>query len=125
MFLKRKPSTNDRIVWIRKQRNSLSGATLSVNSTMNGDSGNASQDEHEEDQEHYFDKLQRFKRTENEVTIFPSPSMSIDVLCLFVFQKAQAPFVRPTKKLNLSQKWEQMMANKANNIPGTDDEEKL
>lgn len=36
---------------------------------MNGDSGNASQDEHEEDQEHYFEKLQRFKRTENEVKL--------------------------------------------------------
>ncbi len=36
---------------------------------MNGDSGNASQDEHEEDQERYFDKIERLKRTENEVKI--------------------------------------------------------
>jgi hypothetical protein len=34
---------------------------------LNGDSGNASQDEHDDDQEHYFDKIQRLKRTENEV----------------------------------------------------------
>ena len=51
----------------RKQRNSISGTTLSVNSTVNGDSGNVSQDEHEDDQEHYFDKIERLKRTENEV----------------------------------------------------------
>lgn len=51
----------------RKQRNSITGTTLSVNSTMNGDSGNVSQDEHDDDQEHYFDKIERLKRTENEV----------------------------------------------------------
>lgn len=39
---------------------------------MNGDSGNVSQDEHDDDQERYFDKIQRLKRRENEVKkVFP------------------------------------------------------
>jgi len=50
----------------RKQRHSVVGATSSVN----GDSGNVSQDEHDEDQERYFDKIERLKRKENEVKIF-------------------------------------------------------
>jgi hypothetical protein len=53
--------------YFRKQRHSISGATLSVNPTVNGDSGNVSQDEHDDDQERYFDKIARLKRTENEV----------------------------------------------------------
>ena len=36
---------------------------------MNGDSGNASQDEHDDDQERYLEKIERLKRTENEVRI--------------------------------------------------------
>ncbi|UJR23180.1 hypothetical protein I4U23_026199 [Adineta vaga] len=76
----------------RKQRNSVSVSISSTNTTMNGDSGNVSQEEHDDDQERYFDKIQRLKRTENE--------------------KAQAPLIRPIKKLDMSHKWEQMMANK-------------
>ncbi|CAF4876682.1 unnamed protein product, partial [Rotaria sp. Silwood1] len=75
-----------------KQRNSISASTSSTNTTINGDSGNVSQEEHDEDQERYSDKIERLKRTENE--------------------KAHAPLVRPTKKSDMSQKWEQMMANK-------------
>ncbi|CAF3434385.1 unnamed protein product [Rotaria sp. Silwood1] len=77
---------------LRKQRNSISASTSSTNTTINGDSGNVSQEEHDEDQERYSDKIERLKRTENE--------------------KAHAPLVRPTKKSDMSQKWEQMMANK-------------
>ena len=41
-------------------------------SSFNGDSGNVSQEEHDDDQERYFDKIQRIKRAETEVTIhFP------------------------------------------------------
>ena len=36
-------------------------------SSMNGDSGNVSQEEHDDDHERYFDKIQRIKRTETEV----------------------------------------------------------
>ncbi len=39
----------------------------STNTTINGDSGNVSQEEHDDDQERYFDKIERLKRTENEV----------------------------------------------------------
>ncbi|CAF3473427.1 unnamed protein product [Rotaria sp. Silwood1] len=77
---------------LRKQRNSISASTSSTNTTINGDSGNVSQEEHDEDQERYSDKIERLKRSENE--------------------KAHAPLVRPTKKSDMSQKWEQMMANK-------------
>ncbi|CAF1451694.1 unnamed protein product [Adineta steineri] len=77
---------------LKKQRSSISASTSSTNTTINGDSGNVSQEEHDDDQERYFDKIERLKRTENE--------------------KAQAPLVRPPKKLDMSQKWEQMMANK-------------
>ncbi|CAF1295836.1 unnamed protein product, partial [Adineta ricciae] len=77
---------------LRKQRNSISGSSSSTNTTVNGDSGNVSQEEHDDDQERYFDKIERMKRTENE--------------------KAQAPLIRPVKKLDMSQKWEQMMAHK-------------
>ena len=50
----------------RKQRHPVSGNTSTGNySTINGDSGNVSQDEDEH--ENYFDKIQRLKRTENEV----------------------------------------------------------
>ncbi|CAF1096760.1 unnamed protein product [Adineta ricciae] len=66
---------------LRKQRHSV-----------NGDSGNGSQDEHDDDQERYSDKIERLKRKENE--------------------KAQAPLVRPTKKLDMCQRWEQMLTNK-------------
>lgn len=52
----------------RKQRNSISGSSSSTNTTVNGDSGNVSQEEHDDDQERYFDKIERMKRTENEVT---------------------------------------------------------
>lgn len=38
-------------------------------SSINGDSGNVSQEEHDEDQERYFEKIQRIKRTELEVNI--------------------------------------------------------
>ena len=38
-----------------------------MNNIINGDSGNVSQDEHDEDQERYFDKIERLKRTETEV----------------------------------------------------------
>jgi hypothetical protein len=53
---------------------------------MNGDSGNVSQEEHDEDQERYFDKIERLKRTENEV------NKSIEfffklIMCSFVFRK--------------------------------------
>ena len=89
---------------------------------MNGDSGNASQDEHDDDQEHYFEKIQRLKRTENEVNS-SLISLYIHQFRSFFFQKAQAPLVRPTKKLNLSQKWEQMVANKTNNPTGDDDDD--
>ena len=51
----------------RKQRHSISSATLAVSSAINGDSGNVSQEEHDDDQERYFDKIARLKRTENEV----------------------------------------------------------
>jgi hypothetical protein len=37
---------------------------------VNGDSGNVSQDEHDDDQERYFDKIERLKRTQNEVNYF-------------------------------------------------------
>jgi hypothetical protein len=70
----------------RKQRNSISVSTSSTNTTMNGDSGNVSQEEHDEDQERYFDKIERLKRTENEV------NKSIEfffklIMCSFVFRK--------------------------------------
>jgi len=85
---------------LKKQRNSLIQATLTGNSVVNGDSGNASQEEHDDDQERYLEKIERLKRTENE--------------------KAQVPLMRPTKKSDLSQRWEQMMANKngTNNATG-------
>ena len=51
----------------RQQRYSASGTTLLVNPIGNNDSGNVSQDEHEEDQEHYRDKIERLKRAANEV----------------------------------------------------------
>ena len=38
-------------------------------SSVNGDSGNVSQEEHDDDQERYFDKIERLKRSENEVKI--------------------------------------------------------
>ncbi|UJR25747.1 hypothetical protein I4U23_007097 [Adineta vaga] len=82
---------------LKKQRHSLNGATSSVN----GDSGNASQEEHEDEQERYFDKIERLKRKENE--------------------KAQAPLVRPTKKLDMSQRWEQMLTNKTTQSTTGDD----
>ncbi|CAF4052060.1 unnamed protein product, partial [Rotaria magnacalcarata] len=75
-----------------KQRNSITACISSTNTTINGDSGNVSQEEHDDDQERYFDKIERIKRKENE--------------------KAHAPIIRPTKKLDMSQKWEQMMSNK-------------
>lgn len=50
----------------RKQRYSIS-ASISSNTTINGDSGNASQEEHDDEQERYFDKIERIKRTQNEV----------------------------------------------------------
>lgn len=86
---------------LRRQRHSMIGTgILSVNNNnhannnaTNGDSGHVSPDDQDDDQERYFDKLERFKRTETE--------------------KAQAPLIRPTKKSNLSQKWEQMIANKS------------
>ncbi|CAF0972859.1 unnamed protein product [Adineta steineri] len=85
---------------LKKQRHSAIGVTSSVN----GDSGNASQDEHEEDQERYFDKIERLKRKENE--------------------RAQAPLIRPTKKLDMSQRWEQMLTNKnVQNTTGDDNDE--
>ncbi|CAM4769790.1 unnamed protein product [Rotaria magnacalcarata] len=77
---------------LRKQRHSVSGASSSVNPTVNSGSGNVLQDERGEDKEHYFDKIERLKKNEND--------------------KAQAPLVRPGKKLDMSQRWEQMMANK-------------
>ena len=54
----------------RKQRNSLIHATLTGNSVVNGDSGNVSQEEHDDDQERYLEKIERLKRTENEVNFF-------------------------------------------------------
>ena len=66
-FIFNLPNTNTTIFYFRKQRHSVTGATLSVNPTMNSDSGNVSQDEHDDDQERYFDKIERLKRTENEV----------------------------------------------------------
>ncbi|CAF2073273.1 unnamed protein product [Rotaria magnacalcarata] len=77
---------------LKKQRNSITACISSTNTTINGDSGNVSQEEHDDDQERYFDKIERIKRKENE--------------------KAHAPIIRPTKKLDMSQKWEQMMSNK-------------
>ncbi len=53
-------------ILFRKQRHSIIGAT----SSANGDSGNVSQDEHEDDQERYFDKMERLKRKEHEVKLF-------------------------------------------------------
>ncbi len=59
---------DDLIFFIRKQRHSISVSLSSTNTTINGDSGNVSQEEHDDDQERYFDKIERLKRTENEVT---------------------------------------------------------
>ena len=56
-----------RFASVRKQRNSISGSSSSTYTTANGDSGNVSQEEHDDDQERYFDKIERMKRTENEV----------------------------------------------------------
>jgi len=53
-------------LYFRKQRNSISVSTSSTNTTINGDSGNVSQEEHD-DEERYFDKIERLKRTENAV----------------------------------------------------------
>lgn len=39
------------------------------NNATNGDSGHVSPDDQDDDQERYFDKLERFKRTETEVNI--------------------------------------------------------
>ena len=52
---------------LRQRRHLINVGPSSTNSTINGDSGNVSQEEHEEDQERYFDKIERLKRTENEV----------------------------------------------------------
>jgi hypothetical protein len=57
------------LFFFRKQRNSISVSTSSTNTTINGDSGNVSQEEHDDDQERYFDKIERLKRTENEVNL--------------------------------------------------------
>ena len=38
--------------------------------SVNGDSGNGSQDEHDDDQERYSDKIERLKQKENEVRYF-------------------------------------------------------
>jgi len=51
----------------RKQRNSICQNTSSNNTTINGDSGNVSQEEHDDDQERYLEKIERIKRTENQV----------------------------------------------------------
>jgi hypothetical protein len=68
----------------RKQRHSITAIALSVNSTINGDSGNVSQDEHEDDQERYHDKIQRLKRTENEVKIILRSKFQHRFVCIFL-----------------------------------------
>ncbi|CAF4625372.1 unnamed protein product [Didymodactylos carnosus] len=68
---------------LRKQRNS----------TLNGDSGNVSQEEQEDEiKEGYFEKIERLKRSEHERT--------------------NAPLLRgPKKQTNLAFQWEQKVAN--------------
>lgn len=66
----------------RKQRHSIGGSNSSTNTTINGDSGNVSQEEHDDEQERYFDKIQRLKRTENEVNPFEKFSF-LFFLCTF------------------------------------------
>lgn len=51
----------------RKQRSSTIGNSSSENATVNADSSNILQNEHDSDQEGYFEKIERFKRIENEV----------------------------------------------------------
>ena len=68
----------------RKQRHSATVSVPSTNTTINGDSGNVSQEEHEDDQERYFDKIERLKRTENEVIKIGSLLFVIILICTFL-----------------------------------------
>lgn len=68
----------------RKQRHSISVNVSSTNTTINGDSGNVSQEEHDDDQERYFDKIERLKRTENAVN---SVEWRFVQISIFVFSR--------------------------------------
>ncbi|CAF3672862.1 unnamed protein product [Rotaria sordida] len=86
---------------LRKQRHSITSIPTIVSPTVNNDSEYVIQDEHEEDHEGYFDRIERLKRTEDE--------------------KTHAPIIRPAKKLDLSQRWEQMIAHKTTDDNDDDD----
>ncbi|CAF1116758.1 unnamed protein product [Rotaria sordida] len=87
---------------LRKQRHSITSIPTILSPTVNNDSEYVIQDEHEEDHEGYFDRIERLKRTEDE--------------------KTHAPIIRPAKKLDLSQRWEQMIAHKTTDDNDDDDD---
>ena len=69
---------------------------------MNGDSGNASQDEHDEDQEHYLEKIQRLKQTENQVTINCILKELLHIHHQYLFRKLKRQsFVQPRNPISL------------------------
>ena len=68
----------------------------STNTTINGDSGNVSQEEHDEDQERYFDKIERLKRTENEVRKFSS---LLVIFARFIFLESSSSINSSDKKI--------------------------
>lgn len=66
---------------------------------MNGDSGNASQDEHEED---YLEKIQRLKQTENQVTIIRILKEIFHIYHPCLFRKlTHQSFVQPRNLISL------------------------